>query len=282
MTFTILGGDLRSVYLAHRLLRDGHTVRTFGLELADIPPPCRSDTLQEALWETQCVLLPTPAAVGGLLRTPFGCVPLPVDAVAAAIPRGVRIFGGALNLQLREALAAQGLYAVDLLSDEALTIRNASITAQCALRLLSEQLPHCIAGHRVLILGAGRIGKLLGLQLKALGADVTVAARSPADRAWCAALGLATADIADLSAILLLSPIVVNTVPARILDDRLLRHLPHGALLLELASAPGGFDAVHAESMGLHPVHGGGLPGKYAPQSAANAIAETIYAELER
>ena len=282
MIFTVLGGDFRSVYLVRRLWADGHTVRSFGLELADIPPQCRSHSLQHATAGAQCVILPTPAADGALLRTPFGATPITIDAVAAAIPHGARVFGGMLSLPLREALAARGLHIVDLLSIEAMAIKNAALTAQCALQLIAEQLPCTLSGQPMLILGAGRIGKLLGLQLQAVGTQVTVASRSKTDQAWCAALGLTPADITNLVPILPRCPTIINTVPARILDKTLLQLLPQGALLVELASAPGGFDGVVAESMGLQTVHGGGLPGKYAPQSAADAIADIIYEEIKR
>ena len=56
--------------------------------------------------------------------------------------------------------------------------------------------------------------------------------------------------------------------------------LPNHTLLLELASLPGGFDPAEAEGLGLHPVIGRGLPGKYTPAAAADIIAETIYKEL--
>ena len=54
-----------------------------------------------------------------------------------------------------------------------------------------------------------------------------------------------------------------------------------GARLLELASPPYGFDRAAAEELGKHVELCGGLPGKCAPQAAAQALRDTIYSVLE-
>lgn len=271
MRFTVLGGDLRSVYLVRRLLRDGHSVAAYGLELGSIPPMCRRATLREALQDTDCVVLPIPAAEGSLLRVPYACAPIPLDTVAAAVPCDVPVFGG----------GPCPIPMTDLLKGEAFAVANAALTAQCALGLILQHCPDDLMGSSVLILGGGRIGKLLGLRLRALGAAVTVTVRRDTDRAWCAALGLGTGDTRDLGALLPRSHTVINTVPAPVLGDEALSLLPHGALLMELASAPGGFDPTAAEARGIRVVMGRGLPGKFAPKGAADIIADTIYREME-
>ena len=48
-------------------------------------------------------------------------------------------------------------------------------------------------------------------------------------------------------------------------------------MLLELASPPGGFDAEQARSLGLPVLAAPGLPGVYAPYTAAELMRETIY-----
>lgn len=271
MKFTILGGDLRSVYLVRRLLRDGHRVGTYGLELAELPKDCCCGSLQEALADTDCVILPIPTAEGTLLRTPYGCAPIELEALSRTLPCHVPVFGG----------GRCGIDMIDLLTIESMAIGNAGLTAQCALRLIMEHSPAALTGSRVLILGAGRIGKLLGLKLQALGAAVTVTARRDDDKAWCAALGLMSGDTRDLAPLLPNSNIIINTVPALVLRSHDLDLLPQDALLMELASKPGGFDPAAAEARGIPVVMGRGLPGKYAPKGAADIIADTIYHVLE-
>ena len=49
------------------------------------------------------------------------------------------------------------------------------------------------------------------------------------------------------------------------------------ALLIDLASAPGGVDYDEAEKMGIKTIHALSLPGKVAPVTAGDIIKKTIY-----
>ena len=270
MTFTLLGGDLRSVYLCRRLMQDGYKVQCYGLELSDLSHCCRRDTLAAALKDTDCVILPIPTAEGTLLRAPYSCTPIPLAAIAEALPENVPVFGsGKCPFPI-----------TDLTAIETMAVSNAALTAQAALLLILQHTYRSLSGQRVLILGAGRIGTLLGLQLNALGAAVTVTSRDPDRRAWCTAMGMGTAHTHKLSHILPTQDMVINTIPVSVLDRTDLTLLPHNTLLLELASLPGGFDGAQAEALGLRTVIGRGLPGKHTPVGAADIIAETVYKEL--
>lgn len=278
MTFALCGGDLRSVYLVHRLLRDGHSVRCWGLETADIPTQCHCDTMLGSFIGADCIILPIPAFIDGMLHAPFGSMAISADALLAALPPRIPIFAGNIPEGILLQCAARRIELNDLLSIEALAVKNAALTAECTLQLMLQEIPYSLMGESVLILGAGRIGKLLGLKLRTLGAQVTVSARREEDKAWCAALGLIPADTADLSHLLPSCRLLVNTIPAQVLSLPQLQLLPKDGLLFELASKPGGF--LQAPKS-LTVIHCGGLPGKYAPRSAADAIAETIYHRLE-
>ena len=75
--------------------------------------------------------------------------------------------------------------------------------------------------------------------------------------------------------------LVFNTVPATVLDEQRLATLPEGAILIELASAPGGFDPAQALAHRLKVCSAPGLPGKYSPESAAAFIGQYILKEME-
>ena len=57
--------------------------------------------------------------------------------------------------------------------------------------------------------------------------------------------------------------------------------LPGGALIIDLASLPGGTDFAAAEELGLHAEHALALPGRCAPQTAGALIAQTVLTILE-
>ena len=58
---------------------------------------------------------------------------------------------------------------------------------------------------------------------------------------------------------------------------QLLSELPGGALVVDLASRPGGVDQEAARVLGLRTLWAQGLPGKWAPETAAAAIREAVY-----
>lgn len=66
---------------------------------------------------------------------------------------------------------------------EPLALRNAVPTAEGCIGLLLHHRTRTLAGSPVLVLGFGRVGQALAVRLAALGARVTLAARSPAQRA---------------------------------------------------------------------------------------------------
>jgi dipicolinate synthase subunit A len=128
-----------------------------------------------------------------------------------------------------------------------------------------ERTERTLLGSRILILGGGRISLALAPRLRALGAEVTVYARRPEQRALAEGLGCRTLPLLPEE------PegyhILFNTVPAP-----LLARGAKGALNIELASAPGGF----RDNAGV--VIARGLPGKAAPLSAAEALLGPILA----
>lgn len=278
MIFAVLGGDERSVYVADRLLTDGHEVRTFLMEQAPSAARTSCRTPEEALDGAGCVVLPVPLSVTpGELNAPLSSDAMALSSLWPVLPAGVPVFAGAVKPTELAQAQEHGLIVTDLLKIEELAVKNAALTAEGAVSVLIQETDYCLMGAPVLVIGAGRIGKLLGLRLRALGADVTVSARKESDLAWCRSFCLGAADTRELELILPRFSCVVNTVPSPVLSGSRLRCLPRGALVLELASKPGGVDLAAARQWDVRVVNAGGLPGKTAPKSAAEAIVDTIY-----
>ena len=276
MRYAVVGGDRRSVLLAEQLQREGHRVHSFALEKAELPAGIpRDSTLQACTYGADCVLLPTPAERGGLLYAPLGLSAPPMDEVIASLWPGALVLGGGFAEATAELALREKLRLEDLLRRPDFLQANAAITAEGAIGVLLRESERTLLSSRCLVAGWGRIGKLLALRLAALGARVTVAARKRADRAEAEALGLRALDYGQLEGIAGELDFVINTVPARVLSDALLCCLPGDALLLELASPPGGFDPQRAQNIGLQALAAPGLPGRSAPASAAALIRQT-------
>lgn len=184
---------------------------------------------------------------------------LPIPSAHATIPENLPenavIFGGWPE--------SPPFPAVNLLQDEWYLGHNAAITAQCAIKILLQQLPRTLRACPVAIIGWGRIGKILAFFLQELGADVTVVARSEKDRGILSALGYGTV---DFSAFYPQSfRVIFNTVPAPILPQT---EFSENILLIDLASIQGlPGDAV---------IHARGLPGKEMPESSGKLIARAV------
>lgn len=117
---------------------------------------------------------------------------------------------------------------------------NAPPTAEGAVQIALEELAVTLHGARALVLGYGRVGKLTAHRLAALGARVTVAARSYEALAWAEAYGHAAQQLTDLAGYLCGYDLVVNTIPRRVLTKDLLEELKESCLVIDLASKPGG------------------------------------------
>ena len=282
MRFAVVGGDKRTERLAAQLLRDGHRLRSFALEKAALPPEIsRESCLQSCVYGADCVLLPLPAERGGLLHAPLSSEELSMPALVEALWPGQLLIGGGLGEETVSAALRGGLRVADLLRRESLAVGNAALTAEGAVGRLIEHSEHALWGGRALVLGWGRIGRILALRLAALGAEVTVAARSARDRALAEALGCRALDYGELDGTLGDFDFIVNTVPARVLTEGMLCLIRPDALLLELASPPGGFDRRLAQNIGLHALAAPGLPGETAPETAALLLRRAVYAVIE-
>ena len=274
MKFSIIGGDRRAALLAELLYGEGQRVHSFALERAALPKDIpRADHLQGALYGADAVILPLPLEKGGYINAPYARTSCPVRELTEAIWPGQIVFGGLFSEELRLWAINSGVQLVDWMRRPGFVLGNAALTAEGAVGLLLQEDERSLAGSRVLVCGYGRIGRILAQRLRAMGAGVSVAARREESRAEAAAMGCAAHDYETLSGGF---DFVVNTVPERVLGEGFLCCLPEGTLLLELASAPGGFDRNFAENLGLRVIAAPGLPGKCAPRAAAALMLQEI------
>ena len=154
-------------------------------------------------------------------------------------------------------------------------------TAEGAIQLAMEELPITLHGARVLVIGYGRLGRVLADRLAGLKARVSVAARRYADLAWAENCGYGVEHTGQLEGWLCGYDLVVNTIPAPVLTRRELEDLKPDCLILDLASKPGGVDLRAAGELGLTVIWALSLPGKVAPVTAGAAIKSTIYNMLQ-
>ncbi len=275
--FSIIGGDMRNVKLSDLLSEDGHEVHTFALDnTGKISQRC-SD-LREAFALSDIAVGPMPftSGDGTYLNAPFHPEKIEIAKIADVIREsgfGGLLIGGRVPL----ALSGVGAVSADLLQRDDLAVLNSVPTAEGALQIAMEELPYTIRGLRTVVCGMGRVGSTLARLMQRVGADVTVAARSSRDFAICEAEGLKSCTYSHLRRILPEALLVYNTVPALIFGRELLDCMNQEALLIDLASMPGGTDFEYAAKRRIRTIHALSLPGKVAPAGAAQIIQKVIY-----
>ena len=257
-----------------RLREDGHTVHIAALEGEGLAP----EPLGPGLALAHCVILPLPVTQREeILHTPLSEEEVTLSQVLDYMEAGQILCGGLVSPAVRAAGEQRGLRVFDYYAREECMVANAVPTAEGAVQVAMEELPFTLHSARVLILGFGRVGKLTAHRMGALGAKVTVSAQGYEDLAWAAAYGHETGRLETLSCELGGFDLIVNTIPAQVLDRRRLQWVNPGAFLLDLASAPGGVDRAAAKDLGLRVLQAPGLPGRTAPVTAAAAIRDSVY-----
>lgn len=272
MKYLIAGGDERSVHLARSLAAEGNEVLCLALDAAPLDAPVRKIDVAE---RADCVILPLPAETGrlGALNAPYAAEPVSAQALLRALPEGSLVCGGKLGERLRETASGCRLRCFDYLLRPEFTVGNAAITAEAAVYILMRESAGTLSGSGVLVVGYGRIGRLLAAKLGALGARVSVLSRNPEARAMAEAAGFCA--IAPGEA-LGQPQMLVNTAPGAVLTAAQLGALDRRCFILELASPPYGMDPAQTQRMGFRYCAAPGLPGKYAPAAAAMLIKNAV------
>ena len=276
-SFFIAGGDLRSVYLAKALIKEGHEVKTFLLDDEKIGEGIKKAVSIKEVGLYENVVLPLPCCdAEGYIKTAFFDEKIKLSEMIEAMSEGAVLMGGLVPKEEIHRAQERKIDVYDYYRREEFAVRNAALTAEAAVAMVMEMLSESISLVPVLVIGHGRIGRLLSAMLKALDANVTVAARRYSDLAWIRTEGMIPLEfrlidekIGDFKA-------VFNTVPAPVLTREKLMLMDPNAIIIDLASEPCGTDFFAAKEIGITAKKALGLPGKFAPKTAGEIVKDTV------
>ena len=212
-----------------------------------------------------------------------GVLPLPdsgsaVDAVLTEDGHGKLLLHGRLSTSQAETLLSRGWTLKNIQEDDAYIQKNALITAEGAIFAAMQQVDFTLRDAPCAVVGYGRIARELTRLLLAMGAQVQVAARRESARLQAALAGAQVCSTERMPEAFHGIQILFNTVPSQIITGQVLSALSPGALVIELASPPYGLDMELARSMGLRVLLESGVPGRYAPRTAAKLLMNHIEA----
>jgi dipicolinate synthase subunit A len=279
MIFAVIGGDMRQAKLAEMLAADGHRVSTFAIDKLRLENGVTQQTsVKEAVEQADCVILPLPiTSREGLLNAPLSSgIHTTLEILSALRPEQI-VCAGRVDEQTAKSAEEAGIELIDYLGREELAVSNAVAAAEGAIQLIMEETAITVCHAKCLVIGFGRIGKILSHRLRGLGAYVTATARKVEDLAWIRAYGYEAWETDKIDGTLGQYDVIINTVPARILGEERLREVRRGALCLDLASKPGGMDFAAASKLGVKAVWALSLPGEVAAVTSGRIIKDTIY-----
>ena len=251
----IIGGDQRQIH-AKRILEESFLVDTLGLFSGDKGSIDSSDIL----------LLPVPTTKDGeTVFAPFSDKKIYLKEIEAKFKN---------KLVFCYNFTPQTENFVDFSALDSFALLNAVPTAEGAIKIAVENTPFTLWKSKILVIGYGRVGKILADRLRNLGAFVTNSARSQNDFAVLDAFGFSFINTEKLQDGYLDYDIIFNTVDFTVLDRNTLKNCPCD-LIIDLSSK-GGFDLEFAKTLGITAIKAGGLPGKVAPKTAGEIIAGTV------
>jgi dipicolinate synthase subunit A len=276
---SIIGGDLRIKKLAEMLANDGITVYTYGLGKIENVIQCNS--IVELVQSSDTIIGPIPLSSNGkTINAVFAENEIQLTDVMKELNNKTFI-AGAIKDNVYQLLENKNVEVIDILKREELSVLNSISTAEGAIQIAMEQTEITLCGSDILILGFGRIGKVLAKMLTGIGANVYCEARKPQDLAWIQAYGYIPIDLKYLNENLNKFDVIINTIPNVVLDESNLDNVKKECLIIDLASNPGGVDRDAVKKKGIQFIWALALPGKVAPVTSAKYIKETIYNILE-
>ena len=240
-TVSVIGGDLRALTLARLLEGDGFGVSVFGFDRElDTGEIASARDLAAAL-SAEVIILPIPASCD--LRTvnaPFSKEEILLDDFVSSIGSSKLVLAGHIQPSLARRFDEEGIACIDYYNREELMVKNAVPTAEGAIEIALSELPVTLFGASALVIGYGRIGKILARLLIAMGADTTASARRWGDLAWIEADGAHGVHTSKIAADIGKYDVIFNTVPTMVLGEEALELMKKDALIIDLASVPGG------------------------------------------
>lgn len=280
--FGIIGGDLRQIYLAKKLQKDKNEVFVCGFEnfVGFDKLKLKSLKISDLISSSKYIILPVPASRNKkVINAPFSNSDIVLSEKLFSNLKNKVVFAGIVS-SLIEDVKPSGLYIRDYYQREDFLIPNALLTAEGAVSIALKEYGKSIFSSKCLVVGFGRIGKILAKLLKNMGAKVTVSARSVKDVSLAKISGFETTNVSKINEKADFD-LIFNTVPALVLNEDVLGYLSSARMIIDLASFPGGTDKLAAEELGIKLIPALGIPGECFPEAAGEIIADVIYKMIE-
>lgn len=186
------------------------------------------------------------------------------------------VFTGIANDYLNDVTKHAKAELVPLLNRDDVAIYNSIPTAEGTIMMAMENTDYTLHSSHVTVVGFGRVGHTVGNKFSALGAKVSISAKSIKDLARITEMGLKAIPLEKLQDHVSNCDILINTIPAKVITKETIQQLPSHSMIIDLASKPGGTDFDYANQRGIKAILAKSLPGVVAPKTSGKILADVI------
>lgn len=187
------------------------------------------------------------------------------------------VFGGVFDQEWGSFLEENKIPYWDFMKLPEVVEGNAYITAEATVAEVLLHGERSIAGQKVMVTGYGSCGSKIAKVFSQLGADVLVVARRKEVRMQARQDGYTAIDFIGIKDVIGEMDTVINTVPAMVITEDLIRRMSTQSLIVDIASKPGGTDFEAARKHGIKARLSLGLPGIYTTTSSAQLLKNAIF-----
>ncbi|NBI27415.1 dipicolinate synthase subunit DpsA [Chengkuizengella marina] len=193
-----------------------------------------------------------------------------------SLPKHAKIYTGYSKPYFKNLCQENKIELIELFERDDVAIYNSIPTAEGAIMMAIENTDITIHGSNCIVLGLGRTGITLARTLKGVGAHVKIGVRKHEHFARASEMQLNPFYLNNLTNEVTDIDLLFNTIPTMIVTAQVIAHIPHRAVIIDLASKPGGTDFRFAEKRGIKAMIAPGLPGIVAPKTAGQIIAKSL------
>lgn len=275
-----IGGDARQLEIIHKLIELDASVTIVGYDQLQNPYyGVQRHPLSVQLLEQQDVLVLPAAGTdenGGIQAIFTSDELILTEEHIAALPKHCVVFTGMSKPYLSKLCAKYRISLVELFDRDDVAIYNSIPTAEGAVMMAIQHTDFTLHGSKSVVLGMGRTGFTLARTLLGMGANVRIGVRRDEHFARATEMGFNPFFVADLAQQVSNIDLLFNTIPTMIITAQVIVQLPNRAVIIDIASSPGGVDFRFAEKRGIKAMLAPGLPGIVAPKSAGRILAQSI------
>ncbi|MBM7650055.1 dipicolinate synthase subunit A [Bacillus ectoiniformans] len=276
----VLGGDARQLEIIRKLTELDAKIYLAGFDqLEQSFTGAVKETLEDVPFEQlDAIILPVAGLQAtGEIETIFSDKNLRLtEDMLKRTPPNCKIFTGISPALLSNLAEKAGRQLIKLFDRDDVAIYNSIPTAEGTVMMAIQHTDITIHGSEVVVLGMGRVGISVARIFKSLGAEVKLGARRSEHLARAIEMGLTPFQIGRLENEVKTADIIINTIPHQVVTASAIASMQAHALIIDLASKPGGTDFRFAEKRGIKAILALGLPGLVAPKTAGQILAKVL------